>query len=115
MHGTLLVHDTVLVARVERATSILARMRGLLGRQSLPPGEGMLIERCGSIHTVGMRFALDAVFLDRQWRVRRVAPNVRPGRLCVFGGWHANRCLEVAAGWHDLAALPPGTRLEWRE
>ena len=48
-------------------------------------GEALLIERCGSVHTVGMRFALDLVFLDRGWRVVRVARNVGPGRWMVWG------------------------------
>ena len=114
MTGAILLGDSVLVARVERADSVPARMRGLLGRRSLPPGEGLLIERCGAIHTVGMRFAIDAVFLDRQWRVCRVVPDVRPGRLCVPGGWRAVRCLEVGAGWMDLDPLCPGLALTWR-
>ena len=112
--GVLLVNDAVLVARVERAVSTLERMRGLLGRRGLPAGEGLLIERCGSIHTVGMRFAIDVVFLDRAWQVCLVVRNVRPGRLCVFGGWRASRCLEVGAGWLDTSALAPGAALTWR-
>jgi uncharacterized protein len=115
MPGILLVHDAVLVPRVTRAVSTLARMRGLLGRKGLPAGEGLLIERCGSIHTVGMRFAIDAIFLDRAWRVCRVARGIRPGRLCIWGGWRAQRCLEVAAGRLDTAPLAPGTPLTWRE
>jgi uncharacterized membrane protein (UPF0127 family) len=89
-------------------------MRGLLGRRSLPPGEGLLIAHCGSIHTVGMRFAIDVVFLDRSWRVCRVCRNLRPGLPMVWGGWRAVYALEVSAGWADWTAVTPATQFEWR-
>ena len=102
-------------ARVAVAVSMGARLRGLLGRRSLPAGEGLLIVRCGSIHTVGMRFAIDVVFLDRAWQVCRVHRDVRPGRLMVWGGWRADRALETAASGLNLAGIVPGARVEWRE
>ena len=49
-----------------------ARARGLLGTNSLPSGEGLLIEHCSSIHSFWMRYAFDAIFLDRQGRVIHV-------------------------------------------
>jgi uncharacterized membrane protein (UPF0127 family) len=88
-------------------------MRGLLGRDDLPVGHGLLIEACGSVHTVGMRFVLDVVFLDAAWCVRRVCRQVPPGRWLVWGGWCGLRALEVRAGWLDLSSVRPGTRLEW--
>ncbi len=45
-------------------TSLFARMRGLLGRKSLGPDTAMVIDPCSSIHTLGMRFAIDVLFLD---------------------------------------------------
>jgi uncharacterized membrane protein (UPF0127 family) len=91
------------------------RLRGLLGRSSLGRGAGLLIERCGSVHTVGMRFALDLVFLDRAWRVVRVVRKVRPGRLMVWGGWRAARVLESEAGCLDLGEMKVGDTLQWAE
>ena len=71
-------------------------MRGLRGLPGLNPNEGLLLERCRSVHTFGMRFAIDAVVLDRHGRVItvvRMAPRrlLRPRRQ----GRHV---LEVAAG-----------------
>jgi len=112
--GQILLNGRVWVACATRAVTLPGRMRGLLGRRSLPNGQGLLIERCGSIHTIGMRFAIDVVFLDSAWRVCRVARNVRPGRLCVWGGWKAVRALEVAAGWLDMDnRAEPGAIMEW--
>src|SRR5207245_9650335 len=73
----------VLAERVERASTILARLRGLLGRRALPDGEALLIEPCASIHTFFMRFAIDAAFLSRELRVMRAIPDL--------GSWRARR------------------------
>ena len=113
--GRILLDKDTWVEDVAVAATMLQRMRGLLGFRELPTGHGLLIERCGSIHTVGMRFALDVVFLDRAWQVCRVCRDVRPGRFMVWGGRHATRTLEVSAGWLDVAELVPGTRVTWQE
>jgi len=97
--------DEIWVRRTARAATWLTRLRGLLG---------LLIERCGAVHTVGMRFAIDLVFLDRAWQVTRVVQNVPPGRLMVGGGWRAARVLESEAGCLDVAALRIGEALTWR-
>lgn len=75
-----------------------ARLRGLLGRATLPTGEALLIRPCGAIHTIGMRFALDVRFFDRRGALVREVLGVRPGRWCVWGGWCAACVLECAAG-----------------
>ena len=111
LNGRVLHAHAVLAERAERAASLWERLRGLLGRASLGPGAALLIERCGSIHTVGMRFAIDAVFLDRAWRVVRVIRNIRPGRLMVCGGWGAARVLESEAGCLDLGGIRVGDTL----
>lgn len=111
-----IIHDgAVWVEKAERATSFVDRLRGLLGRPSLGPGAALLIDRCGSVHTVGMRFAIDAVFLDRAWRVTRVCREVRPGRLMVCGGWRAVRVLESEAGCVDTSGIREGDALAWAE
>jgi uncharacterized membrane protein (UPF0127 family) len=67
---------TIFVAR-----GPLARARGLIGRRSLPPGVALEIPRCRSVHTLGMRFALDLVWLDGERRVVRIDRAVPPWRL----------------------------------
>lgn len=112
--GQMIHNGTIWVARVEVAASMFARMRGLIGRPSLPADQGLLIEACGSIHTIGMRFPIDVVFLNRTWQVCRVVRQVRPGRLMVWCGWHGLRALEVASGWLDFDGVVPGTQLVWQ-
>ena len=110
---TLHVSDTaVLTLSVARASAFFQRMRGLLGRPPPPKNCALLIERCGSVHTVGMRYPLDLVFLDKKLHVTRVVPNVPPRRLFVGGGWRAAFVLEAAAGGLPLARLRPGMAAE---
>ena len=83
--------------RAEVASTFWQRFMGLMGRSPLPPGEGLLIPRCSSIHTCFMRFAIDATFLDGDDNVVKVVRNIRPWRLCVWGGRRAAKVLETTA------------------
>jgi uncharacterized membrane protein (UPF0127 family) len=91
------------------ARSMWPRMRGLLGRKELPPGEGVLLEPASSIHMFFMRFPIDAVFLDRQRRVKRVVERLRPWRLAAC--WGSRSVLEIAAGEAARHGLAPGAQL----
>ena len=66
------------------ADTALARVRGLLGRASLPSGEGILLRPASSVHTAFMRFPIDVVFLDRELRVLKVVPGLPPWRTAVL-------------------------------
>ena len=95
--------------RLLRAVTPWERMRGLLGRDGLAPDEGLLIERCSSIHTFFMRFPIDVVYLDAGWRVVKKVTQLTPWRLSGF--WGAGHALEVPAGALSAAELPLGYHL----
>src|SRR5207253_3120640 len=95
--------------RCSVADTFLPRLRGLLGRRGLAPGEGLLLRPCSSIHTMFMRFAVDVVFLDRELRVVHVVPNLRPWRLAASKG--ARSVLELAAGESDPRRIRAGEAL----
>lgn len=103
----------VLAERLEIARTTRERMRGLLGRDSLPPGGGMLIIRCSSIHMFFMKFAIDVVFLDRDGTVRKTVRDLGPWRLASAFG--AQDVVELPAG--TLARVPvcPGDALRIEE
>ena len=103
----------VACARCAVATRPLARMRGLLGRASLDPGSGLLIARTSSIHTFFMSFPIDAVYLDRELRVRAVVAGIRPFRISWRPG--AKHVLELAAGEAAGAGIRAGSRLAWHD
>jgi uncharacterized membrane protein (UPF0127 family) len=80
------------------------RMRGLLGREDLASSEALLLKRCGSVHTFGMRFSIDVVFLNRRQRIVAIHYAV-PKRRIVFS-FHATETLEMpaySARTHGLA------------
>lgn len=83
------------------------RMRGLLGRSGLGPGEGLLLRPAGSVHTAFMRFPIDVVFLDRELVVVDVVRDLKPWRAAGRRG--ARSVLELASG--AAGFLEPGDRL----
>ena len=89
-------------------------MKGLLGRKSLPAGEGVLLRPAGSIQTMFMRFTIDAVFLDAADRVVKVATALRPWRTAACRG--ARSVLELPEGEASRRGLRPGVSLTqvWR-
>jgi len=86
--------DTFVGKRVEVADSSMRRLIGLLSRSSLPPGGGLLLFPSNSIHTFGMRFAIDVVFLDRELRVLGLCKAVAPYRV-IWPRWKAQTVLEL--------------------
>jgi hypothetical protein len=101
----------VLAWRVRRADGWLERTIGFLPRASIAPEEGIWFENCHAVHTVGMRTALDVVFLDRDHRVVRVEANVPPHKLVVTAR-HAHTVAEFGPGFVKANPLKPGDQLE---
>ena len=91
------------------ANRMWPRMKGLLGRRRLPPGEGLLLRPAPSIHTFFMRFAIDAVFVSRDGEVLKVAANVKPWRCRSHHRAYA--VLELAAGEASRRQLAVGDRI----
>jgi len=85
-------------------------MRGLLGRDGLAPGDGLILTPCNMIHTCFMRFAIDAAFLDADGTVVRTADGLQPFRL-AWGGRRARVTIELPAGALRQAGVRPGERL----
>jgi len=86
-------------------------MRGLLGRKALGDGEGILLRPASSVHTWFMLFPIDVVFLDRDRRVLRVVPELRPWRAVWCRG--AADTLELAASECAARGVEVGKRLDW--
>ena len=99
----------VLAEQVIAADRFVPRLVGLLGRRSLPRGQGLLIRPCSSIHTLGMRFSIDALFLDGEGRVLRALQTLAPWRVPapVRG---AAMVLELPAGTLARCGTVAGAR-----
>jgi uncharacterized protein len=89
--------NTLLASAAEIADRGATRRKGLLGRSELRQGEGLWIVPCESVHTIGMQFAIDLIYLDRNKRVRKLRSSV--------GAWRMSACLTA----HSVLELPSGT------
>lgn len=96
-----------LAGEVRQARSLWARFWGLMGRRSLPEGQGLLLRPCSSVHMFFMRFPIDVIFLDRDNRVVKIIPAMKPWRAAL-GGRGAHSALEVNAGAAEAAGLGVG-------
>ena len=94
------------------AATFRARLRGLLGRSGLAPGEGLLLRPTNSIHTFFMRFPIDVVFLDRNGVVVKRVSNLRPWRVTFAP--RGRDALELRAGEADARGIRLGDRLAVR-
>jgi uncharacterized membrane protein (UPF0127 family) len=103
---------SVLGNRIAMAESRWARARGLLGRPAIQPGEGMMLTGCHGIHTWGMRYVLDVIFVDRQGHVVRTYAGLPPRRLTAWQR-RAAYALEVPAGTIQATATQVGDTLVW--
>jgi uncharacterized membrane protein (UPF0127 family) len=106
---------TVLCARLENAGGVAGQSKGLLGRDGLEPGAGMLFENSRFtpmmwMHMFFMRFAIDIVFLGRGDKVIRISRQLRPWRVSamVFG---ARRALELEAGAAEKSSTQVGDQI----
>nr|MDA8233868.1 DUF192 domain-containing protein [Clostridia bacterium] len=79
------------------ATTSISRLVGLLNRKALAPGEGLLIKPCQAVHTCFMRFAIDVIFLDQDYRVVGLVENIKPFRFSPFFN-QGVMALELPAG-----------------
>ncbi|GAC1340231.1 MAG: DUF192 domain-containing protein [Myxococcales bacterium] len=86
----------VLATRVDEARTVLARLRGLLGRRALAEGEALLLAPCSSVHTFFMGFPIDVLFLDREGRAVGAIGSLKP--------WRATRIYGAAACAVELPA-----------
>jgi len=86
----------VVCERCELAASAWARMRGLIGRRTLDPQQGLMLRPAFAIHTLFMRFPIDAVFVDSDLWVVGIRSRLRPWRMAAVRG--ASAVLELAPG-----------------
>lgn len=91
------------------AATPLERMRGLLGRAPLQACEAMLLRSCRLVHTIGMGYPLDLVYLQRDGTVLKVTQAL-PARR-IDGHWRAHSVLEMAAGMAARCGIRRGDRL----
>lgn len=85
------------VATITRvADRFFSRLKGLLGTESLAEGAALVITPCSSIHTFGMAYPIDVLFIGDDNKVLRIISSFSPGRAACCGN---SRCvIELPSG-----------------
>lgn len=112
--GPLYVGDAIVLPNVRGALTWLQRLRGLLFSSALPKdgSDALLIRPCASIHTIGMGYELDVVFIDKAGQILSIRSRVPPWRACRQSG--ARDALELRAGVAERVGLKVGDVVQWR-
>jgi uncharacterized protein len=97
-------------SRIGLADSSLTRLFGLLGKRSLEPGSGLLIQPSSGVHTFGMMFSIDVVALDHDLRVLAVWRRLPPFRVTPIS-LKSHSSLELAPGEIDRCNIEPGDQM----
>jgi uncharacterized protein len=101
-------------SRIGLADTSLTRLFGLLGRRSLEPGDGLLIQPSSGVHTFGMMFSIDVVALDRNLRVLHLWRRLPPFRVTPIS-FKTHSSLELAPGEIDRCGIEPGDQFSLAE
>ncbi len=102
-----------LLVVAEVADTFFLRLKGLLGRPSLSSRRGILLKPANSIHTIGMKFAIDVIYVDQHGIILKIVENMPPGKigLPVAG---TSYVIETAGGEISKIAPSVGDRLDAR-
>ena len=93
------------------ADTFLTRFAGLMFRKPLPPATGLFLAPCSSVHMCFMRFAIDVVYLDKEYNIIKVVKHLRPwiGLSICNKAWAV---VEMTAGEAEHCGLEVGNKLE---
>lgn len=100
-----------LASNVRIADNFILRLKGLLGTKHLANSEALIIKPCYSVHTIGMAYAIDVLFVDERNRVLKAVVNLKP--------WQAASCrgsayvVELPAGKVDTTGTACGDLLSF--
>jgi uncharacterized membrane protein (UPF0127 family) len=100
----------VVANNVYLARTFWQRLCGLLALPRLESGSGLWLEPCASVHTLGLSYPIDVVFVDGTGRIGRIAHAVAPWRVALA----PVRCcavLEIPAGAASEQGLAAGNKL----
>lgn len=103
---------TIVVNHIWLATTFWQRLKGLLGSRSLGGGYGLVIKPCNSIHTFGMNYSIDVLFVDRDDRIIKIVACMPAGRVTMKSG--SAYVIELPSGTVGQTLCAVGDRLEFK-
>ncbi|HNW39399.1 MAG TPA: DUF192 domain-containing protein [Candidatus Omnitrophota bacterium] len=89
--------NTILAEDVLVAGTPFKRIKGLLGKKVFLPDQAIILAPCNSIHTFFMRFAIDVIFVDNDYKVIKVLTRFNPNRFSSIC-WNSSITIELPAG-----------------
>ncbi len=105
----------ILTEHLDEACHFLDRLIGLLKYKDIDTEKALLFQGCNSVHTIGMRFSIDVIFLDGSGKVLKVYPSMRPGRIMFLPVFSARSVIEAKEGFADRHRIKKGDVLCWDE
>ena len=103
--------QTELAGAADIADTSQKRRTGLLKHQSLEPGQGLWIVPCEAVHTFGMKFPIDVLYLSKQKKVLKIRDNMKRSRMSIC--LRAHSVLELPAGYAAQTSTQVGDQLEF--
>jgi|SRR5215472_13536879 uncharacterized membrane protein (UPF0127 family) len=104
---------TMLADRADIADTSAKRRTGLLKHAGLEPGEGLWIAPCEAVHTIGMKFPIDVLFLDKKRKVLKIKQRMPRSRMAV--SLFAHSVLELPSGRAEECKTVAGDQLEFEK
>ena len=105
--------NVMLAERADIADTSAKRRTGLLKHTGLEPGEGLWIAPCEGVHTFGMKFPIDVIFLNKNKKILKTRPNMVRGRMSL--SLLAHSVLELPAGTLAATGTAAGDQLEFEK
>lgn len=103
----------MLADRAGIADTSQLRRTGLLKHNGLEPGDGLWITPCEAVHTIGMKFPIDVLFLDKKKKVLKVRRDM--GRWRMAASLFARSVLELPSGTAAATKTVAGDELEFEK
>ena len=100
-----------IVNNIIHANTFFKRLKGLLGRKTLPQDTGLLLEPCDNVHTFHMKFPIDVIYLNQRNQVMHIEHNMQPNQMGkrIKG---AKKVLEINGGIAAEMGLEPGDEVK---
>ena len=101
------------IEKVFKTTTFFERMRGLLFKEKLKSNTGLLISPCSSVHTFGMQYTIDVVFLDKELTIVKLVKSLKPWRMAASNA--SCIVLELVENSINTLQLKTGQQLVWHD
>ena len=92
-----ITQNKIIATNAQLANTFFTRLKGLLGTSRLEAGKGLIIRPCNSIHTVGMKYAIDVLFMDEHDQILKIVMGMKAGKFS-FCRNNSSYVVELPAG-----------------